>query len=506
MTGKSCLVTGAVFGAVKAGWIILFAVLPFFGCAPPEERELRMAYPRKIVTMDPHAHSDTVTRSVLSAVYEGLVHCEHGLPVRPWLADRWTTPDDTTWLLHVRENVRFHNGSPLTAEDVVASILRARSSKVVGHQLHEIAQVRALPDDSGMIEILTNKPAPLLLTRLESVAIVPRVFDPLIPVGTGPFTWRQGSTEGPILLERWDDYWGQEADFADLNICFVSDHELLGELLRENQLDIATSVTVRDIRDHEPHASCRVVASPAVTTTYLALNVSKPPLDDVRVRQAVDLAIDREALVTSVFPEGTAEQARSIVPPEVFGFSPDHRRGDANPVRARELMAAAGLKPGTPLRIDYAERYEEVMGPLAGFLADIGFQVTTSAHRIDEVYRRIEEASNQAYVFSWTFRVADASLFLDSIAHSRDPERGVGTYNGTTFSHPGLDALIAEAAHEPRSDLRLERLREALTTLDEGFVFLPLFRPSNLALVRDKFVVDSQPCAVLRPQDVHPRH
>jgi peptide/nickel transport system substrate-binding protein len=505
MSGMTCLATGANSGIFRAARFVPFVVLLALGCAPPEERELRMAYPYEIVTMDPHAHSDVVTRSVQSAVYEGLVYCEHGLPIRPWLADRWITPDDTTWQLHIRENVRFHDGSPLTPEDVVASIGRARSSKIVGHQLDEIDQVRVLPGDDRMIEITTNRPAPLLLTRLDSVAIVPRSFDPLQPVGTGPYEWRLGSTRGPILLQRWAGYWGQTVDFSELTIHFVSDLDRLGELLHQNKLDVVTSVTVSYVRDHDPHAAWRVVASPAVTTTYLALNVSKPPLDDLRVRQAVDLAIDRGSLVASVFPEGTAERARSIVPPEIFGFSPDHRRGDADPARARELIELAGLEPGIPLRIDYAERYSEMMGPLANFLRDVGFQVETTAHRYDEFYRRVEEASSQAYVFSWTYRIADASTFLDSIAHSRDSQRGLGALNGTSYSSPSLDGLIDQAGHEPRSDLRLRRLQDALAKLDSSSVLLPLLRPSNLALVRDEYVIESHPTAVVRPQDVHPR-
>lgn len=490
---------------MRAARIIPMAVVLALGCAPPVERELRMAYPYELVTMDPHAHSDVVTRSVQSAVYEGLVYCEHGLPIRPWLADRWTTPDDTIWQLHIREGVRFHDGSPVTPEDVVASIGRARSSKIVGHQLDEIDQVRVLPGEDRMIEITTNRPAPLLLTRLDSVAIVPRSFDPLQPVGTGPYEWRSGSTRGPILLRRWAGYWGQTADFSELTIQFVSDLDRLGELLHQNKLDVVTSVTVSYVRDHEPHADWRVVASPAVTTTYLALNVSRPPLDDLRVRQAVDLAIDRGLLVASVYPEGAAERARSIVPPEIFGFSPALRRGEADPARARELIASAGLEPGIPLRIDFAERYSELMGPLANFLADVGFRVETATHRYDEFYRRIDEASNQAYVFSWTYRIADASTFLDSIAHSRDSQRGLGAFNGTSFSSPTLDGLIDQAGHEPRSDLRLRRLQDALTMLDSSFVFLPLLRPSNLALVREEYFIESHPIAVIRPQDVHPR-
>ena len=143
---------------------ILPAVLLLPGCAPtePEIRAARMAYPHEMVTMDPHAHADTVTGTVLSAVYEGLVSFEPGLPVRAGLADRWITPDDRTWRLHIRENVRFHDGRLLTPGDVVASIERACSSRIVGHQLNPIDSIREL--DEGLIEITTSIPAPLLLT------------------------------------------------------------------------------------------------------------------------------------------------------------------------------------------------------------------------------------------------------------------------------------------------------------------------------------------------------
>ena len=104
------------------------------GCGvSPEVTTLRMAYPHELVTMDPQAHSDTVTRTVLSAVYESLVLFEPGLPVRAGLADRWTTPDNHTWHLHIREGVRFHDGRLMTPADAVASIDRARTNVVIGH-------------------------------------------------------------------------------------------------------------------------------------------------------------------------------------------------------------------------------------------------------------------------------------------------------------------------------------------------------------------------------------
>ncbi len=388
------------------------------------------------------------------------------------------------------------------AEKQVASIKRARASKVMGHQLDDIDRVRVLDEVAGTIEITTVRPAPLLLTRLETVAIVPRGFDPADPVGTGPYRWLTGSTQGPIQLRRWDGYWRGAPDFEEVNIRFVSFQEELEELLHEKKLDVVASVTVSYVRDHEPQDDWRLVASPAVITTYLGLNVTQSPLDDLRVRKAIDLAIDRRQLVADIFPEGTARAARSLVPPEIFGYSPRHRRHDADPVRAREILAEVGLPAGTTLNLDYIERYAEVAESISASLVAVGLETEARAVSIEEFYRGLDKKTNQLFLFSWTFGVADASPFLDTIVHSHDPERGLGSFNGAGFSDRALDALIDEAAHEPRSAIRLERLQQTLAMLGAIEIYLPLYQPSTLALVHDGFVFDAFAGSVVRPQEV----
>ena len=516
MIGKTYLVTGANSGIGKEiaralaarGARVLVAVLLAAGCGldPPAPTTLRIAYPYEIVTLDPHAHVDMVTVAVLAAVYEGLVHFEPGLQVQPWLADSWTTPDDTTWVLHIREDVSFHDGTTLEPADVVASISRARASKVMGHQLHEIDQVRVIDEVARIVEITTTRPAPLLLTRLETVAMVPRGFDPADPVGTGPYQWRAGSTRGPIQLRRWDGYWRGAPDFEEVTIRFVTFLEDLADLLHEDELDVVASVTVSYFRDHENQDDWRLVASPAVITTYLGLNMTQSPLDDLRVRTAIDLAIDRRQLVADIFPEGTARAARSLVPPEIFGYSPGHRLHDADPPRAREILAEVGLPAGTTLSLNYIERYAEVAESISASLVAVGLETETRAVSIEEFYRGLDERTNQLFLFSWTFGVADASPFLDTIVHSRDPERGLGSFNGAGLSDLALDTLIDQSAHEPRSAIRLERLQQTLAMLGTIAVYLPLHQPSNLALVHDGFVLEAFAGSVVQPQDVRRVH
>jgi peptide/nickel transport system substrate-binding protein len=473
------------------------------GCSQaPTEQRLRMAYSHELVTMDPHAHADAITNLVLSAVYESLVRFEPGQPVKPGLADRWTTPDDSTWRIHVRDGVRFHDGSRLTPEDVVASIERARASRILGQQLDEIEQVRLLEGEERTIEITTGKPAPLLLTRLESVAIVRRDFDPSNPIGTGPYQWQVGSVQGPVLLERWDDYWARAPDFDEVTIQFVSVLEELAELLHNQKLDVVASVTASYVKDHEPTMSWRVVALPTVATTYLGINVTRPPLDDLRVRQAIDDVIDRSQLVASIYSPGLATPATSLVSPEVFGFSPAHRSHGSDLERAQRLLALAGVAPGTRLRLDYQERYAAMIDPLVDSMAKIGIEIEPELHQYESFYRLLEAAENELFLFSWNFTIADASPFLDAVVHTRDHEHGLGSFNAAAVSDPVLDRMIEEAAHETRSEARLELLQLVLAEVSAVHAYLPLFQPAALALVRDGFDVAGRQ---VRPQDVRLR-
>lgn len=481
----------------------LAAALAAAGClAEPGGRTVRLAYPHELLTLDPHAHADTVTGTVLSAVYEGLVYFEPGLPVRPLLSDRWTTPDDLTWRLHVREGVRFHDGGPVAAADVIASIERARSNPVIGHQLDEIAAVREVEREDGVVEIVTNRPAPLLLTRLESVAIVPRNFDPLVPTGTGPYRWSIGSPQGPVVLRAWDGYWERRPDFEEVDIRFVEYQEELATLLHHRQLDVLASVSSSFVAGHPAAEGWRVEASRAVAVSYLGLNLTANPLDDPLVREAIEAAIDRPALVAAVFPAGTADPARTLVPAEVFGYSPSHRRPEADPGRARELLRRAGLGGGARLVLDCAEGYLPAAEHIAAALASVGLEVEVHAMPYEAFYHRLEAGQSELFLFTWSFRLADASIFLDAFVHSRDASRGLGTFNGAGIALAEIDELIDLAAIEPNAATRLERLQTVLSRVVEINAYQPLYRPRNLSLVRDGFAIDGPALTMPRPQDI----
>jgi peptide/nickel transport system substrate-binding protein len=137
-------------------------------------------------------------------------------------------------------------------------------------------------------------------------------------------------------------------------------------------------------------------------------------------------------------------------------------------------------------------------------LAAIGLEVEGELLPYEVFYRRVEESSCDLFLFKWTFRVADASKFLDTFVRSRDTARGFGTFNGAALADPEIDQLIESAVIEPVSNVRLEKLQEAVAKVGEQYVYLPLFKPSNLALVRDGVEVGTQGLPMLRPQDFRP--
>jgi ABC-type transport system substrate-binding protein len=143
-----------------------------------------------------------------------------------------------------------------------------------------------------------------------------------------------------------------------------------------------------------------------------------------------------------------------------------------------------------------------VIGPLVNSLAEVGLEIEPQLHRYESFYRRIEAAENELFLFSWNFLIADASPFLDGIVHSRNPLRGLGSFNAATVNDPDLDHMIEQAAHETRSEARLEFLQLVLADVSSIHAYLPLFQPAALALVREPFDVVGRR---VRPQDVRLR-
>ncbi len=470
--------------------------------APPPD-EVRLAYPTGIVTLDPHAHDDAVTRSLLFAVYEPLVTLSPDLEVEPDLAERWDTPDSTTWRFTLRHGVRFHDGRELTVKDVVGSLRRAcwDEDSAVASYLTAVADVRQAEGTSDVVEVITKAAFPLLLTRLAMAPIVPYGRSPSLPLGTGPYVWRAGTVDGPVLLERWHGYWGAPPAVERVRVLFVGAEDTISAI-REGGLDIIARASIDFVRSHHLGGEWQVVRAPSLATTLLGLNVQHWPLSDPRVREAIDAAIDRRELVQAAYADGDAEPAVSVIPAEVFGFSPTGRLSAADPERARRLLNEAGVGADVELALDHAGVPQQALDFVAASLARVGLRVRPVAYPWDTFYRRLMAGDGDIALFGWNFPFADASDFLDGVVHTREAKRRFGLQNGTGYSNVQVDRWLEEAATEPRSSRRLELLRKALTRVALDRPYLPLYHRVRLSLVRRPFTLQARGGAWVLPQDI----
>ncbi|MEU0588407.1 ABC transporter substrate-binding protein [Streptomyces sp. NPDC006132] len=315
---------------------------------------LRIVLPEEPPTLEPCDASLTATGRVTRAnITEALTERDASTGrLEPALATKWTRTSETSWTFTLREGVTFHDGSPFTAAAAAFSIRRATDSGIdcnVDGYIFADSELTATPVGGTTLRVTTAKPDPILPLRLSFVEIVPTTTDPdsrvREPVGTGPYRideWNQGRY---LRLKRFPGYWGKTPDFTAATYVWRAEGSVRAAMVTNDEADIAIGLAPED------GAGDRAVEFATNEVSYLRMDAGKPPLDDIRVRQAVNYAIDREGLTTAVFAGRPSGQ---LVSKGVTGYNASVRPWPYDPERARELVAEAradGVRTDTPLTI-----------------------------------------------------------------------------------------------------------------------------------------------------------
>ncbi|XVV33312.1 ABC transporter substrate-binding protein [Streptomyces sp. CA-100214] len=337
----------------KSAMLLAGVVLLSSGCAVAgsaggdtgraDGRTLRVVLTQEPPTLEPCEASLTGTGVVVrSNITEPLVERDPTSgDLNPLLATGWKQTAPRTWTFGIRSGVTFQNGAPFTAEDAAFSIDRAVNSdlacNVEGYVFSDDdLEVDAV--DDGRLTVTTERPDPILPLRLSFVEVVPRTTDPKakvrVPVGTGPYTvasWKPGAA---ISLDRNDRYWGEAPAFARARYVWRSDASVRAAMIDKGEAEIAVAL---DPMEAEKDTT---VAYPNNETTALRLDGREAPLDDIRVRRAIDLAVDREGIVDALLGS-LAEPAGQLVPPGVVGHNDAIEPTRQNVTRARALVREA---------------------------------------------------------------------------------------------------------------------------------------------------------------------
>ncbi|GIU92544.1 MAG: ABC transporter substrate-binding protein [Acidimicrobiia bacterium] len=433
---------------------------------------------------DPHLTTSEASLQVLENVYDTLVEPGADMTMQPALATEWEiSQDGLAWTFSLREDVVFHNGRPLVADDVVYSFERLMDPDLGAANAFRFASIEEVTAiDDHTVQITLNRPTPNLLEIVggfKGMAIVPReiVEADLIdtqPVGTGPFRFVSAVPGGEILLERNPDYWRSDQGLPHLNgIRFVTVSDPLEALtgLVNGELDWIDSVSPSEAARLQNDGSVVVQSIPSGDYHYLTLNQTRPPFGDVRVRRAIAMAIDREAVAEAARP-GAATPNQTAIPPSSFWYHDYEPYRPADLESARALLEEAGVE-GLTIELlvtsDFPETVVEAQ-VVTRQLQPLGIQV----HIVDVDFA------------TWLDRQADGEFdaFLSMWIGNLDPDDFYygqhhcnGKFNFQGYCNAEVDALLDAGRLETDPRVRKALYDDAAELIVDEASYIYLYNP-----------------------------
>ncbi|WP_237213378.1 ABC transporter substrate-binding protein [Falsiroseomonas oryziterrae] len=455
-------------------------------------------------TMDPHFFNGFPAGSAHPQIFEGLTRENERLETLPALAESWQRIDDNTWEFRLRRGVRFHDGSPFTAADLLASVARVpnvpNSPALFTPFIRPIRDIQVL--DDHRVRIVTNTPTAtmpydigrVLIVSARDAAQTTSDFNAGRVNGTGPYRFAAFTNIESLSITRNDAYWGERAAWQAVTIRTIARDPSRVAALLAGDVDAIDQVPTADKARLAADPRLRTFSGPAAVVHYIAMDSGRPesphvagrdgqtipnPLRDRRVRQALSLAIDRGA-ITERLMEGSATPASQFLPSFVDGTSPNLRPPPHDLARARALLAEAGFPQGFRLTLHATtDRYPkdaQVAQAVAQMWTRAGIQAQV-AGIAGQVF--FAEASRQSYsAFIAQYGTSEAGEGLRAVIHSFEAARGYGAANRTRYSNPEVDALIQAALSEPDLERRRARLHAALDAAFEDVAIIPVFHPS----------------------------
>lgn len=444
------------------------------GGAPAAGGDIAIALGSEPTTLDPQLRDDGGERAVSDNLYETLMARDAAGELVPGLAaEEPEELDDTTWQFTLQDGVTFHDGSAFDADSVVHSVERIIDPDFASEQAGFFSTITgAEAVDESTVNILTNAPDPILPSRMYWMKMVPIEAsgeDGFAdnPVGTGPYRFVEWVKGDHVTIERNDEYWGDNPGNVDqVTYRFISEPGTRLSGLLAGELDLMTNLLPEDVERAPQSASIQGLENPTII-----INTMEGVTADERVRHAMNLAVDKDAMADDLF-EGYAQVAQcQIMSPQIFGHDDALEPYPYDPDRARELIAEAGAEGATVEIIGTAGRWlkdRETIEVVAQFLSEVGLRPEPQIFEFDEYLNRLfgEVRPDTVYVAS-----SNELLDADRQLSSYYALEGVGTSNDDAE----LDALVVEARSETDVAAREDLYHQAAERACDGAYFLFLF-------------------------------
>ena len=494
---------------------------------PAAAETLRIAGQGDIGTLDPHAQNSQITMSVLSMVYETLVTRDRDLAPIGGLATAWEATSDTTWRFNLREGVTFHDGASFGADDVKFSIDRARSptSQFVNF-VGSIAEVNVIDDLT--IELVTSQVDPLLPVKLGYVfimdndwsttngATVPQdlanqenTFAVMNANGTGPFSVSERAPDARTVLVRNADYWGEMAsDIQEVIYLPIGSPPTRISALLSNEVDLLVDVPPQDVARLESSPGIKTVRSPELRTIFFGFDLASDvlrhgdaggtnPFLDLRVRQAIDHAIDADG-ISRIVMRGLSQPTSQLIAPGNFGYDASlENRAPFDIEKGRALMTEAGYPNGFTVQMDCpTDTYtnpEQICQAVAAMVSQIGIQINLNLIPRAQFIPLLWEKNTSFFILGFNTAYFDGMYVLETMLMTQTGEGGEGIYNYTGYSNLEFDALVREARVEMDVDRRRVMMEQAFQIVRDDVAYVPLHSQTLVYAMREGVDVQVRP-------------
>jgi peptide/nickel transport system substrate-binding protein len=446
--------------------------------------------------LDLRQGTDAQSERVGELIYDPLVRKDEHFNLQPWLATSWERPDALTWIFHLRSDVRFHDGKPLTADDVAFSIRSMTDGTLITAKGGSFASLSTVEvQDSVTLIVRTKTPDASLLFNLSDglFGVVERGAgrdEGLHPIGSGPFRFIRQVQDSEVILERNPTYWAGAPSPTIQRVRFsvVPDAITAALEMKKGSADVESNLITQDMVHALASSPGLVVeAAPGARVDYANFNVRDPALRDPRVRQAIACAIDKPALIAALW-RGHAQPASTLLPPGHWAAATDAQLAQYphDVARAQRLLDAAGLKPdkdGIRLRFTMKTSTDETTRleaqAIQAQLREAGILLSLRSAEFGTFYADITKGAFQMYMLRWIGSNEDPDIFHYTYATEMAPPKGA---NRGRYSNAQVDALLKAASSETDQSKRRSLYVEVQQILAQELPGIPLWYPDNVVV------------------------
>jgi peptide/nickel transport system substrate-binding protein len=448
--------------------------------------------------LDPRQGTDAQSERVGGQIFDALVKKDEHYELRPWLATRWEQPDALTWVFHLRDNVKFHDGRPLEAEDVAYTIESLIDGSLVTAKSGSFAAVDhvEVKDRLTAVVYMKRPDAGLLFNMSDGLfGVVPRGSGRdlgLHPVGSGPFRFVSAVQDKEVVVERNHGYWAGlppetvgAKRIEQIRFQVVPDTITSALELKKGSADLASNVVTLDmVHTLQAEPNLKVESGPGSPVVYVTFNVTDSLLKDKRVRQAIACATDRQAIVDAIW-RGHAQLADTLLPTEHWAAATNDELAQYphDVTRAQRLLEEAGFpagKDGVRMRLTMKTSTDETIRLMAAVLQQqlraAGIALEIRSAEFGTFYADVTKGAFQIYALRWIGSNEDPDIFRYAYGSGSFPPKGG---NRGRYSNPRVDALLAEASTSTDRIARKKDYVEVQKILSEELPGIPLWYPNN---------------------------